>query len=74
MDDPQRRELVRLVGAIALVVVLVAFVVDNSRSVRVGFVFTDRSVPLIWVLIITAVLGAVADRLLRAVWRRRHKS
>jgi uncharacterized integral membrane protein len=74
VDDRQRRDAVRLVGGLVLVAVLVAFVVDNSRSVRVGFLVTDRQVPLIWVLIVTALLGAVADRLLRAVWRRRRNS
>lgn len=74
MEDGQgRRELARLVGALVLVAVLVAFVIDNSRSVKVSFIVTDRRVPLIWVLVVTAVLGAIADRILRAVWRRRHQ-
>lgn len=71
MDSERRRELIRLCGAIVLVLVLVAFVVDNRHSVRVGFVVTDRRVPLIGVLIVTALLGAVIDRLLR--WRHRRK-
>jgi len=70
-DEHRRRELVRLVSAVALVLVMVAFVVDNRRSVRVGFIVTDRRVPLIFVLLVTAVLGAVIDRLMR--WRRRRK-
>jgi uncharacterized integral membrane protein len=69
MEKDRRRELIRIAGAVALVLVMVAFVVDNRRSVRVGFVFTDRRVPLIGVLVVTAVLGAVIDRLLR--WRHR---
>lgn len=72
MDADRRRELVRLVGALILVAVLVAFVLGNSHSVKVSFVFTSRRVPLIWVLLVTAVLGALADRLLRLVWKRRH--
>ncbi len=68
MDEQhRRRDQARLIGAVALVAVMVAFIVDNRRSVRVGFVFTDRTVPLIAVLLITAVIGAVIDRLLR--WR-----
>ncbi|MGH9223875.1 MAG: hypothetical protein ACRD2W_08855 [Acidimicrobiales bacterium] len=73
MDEQRRREVLRLAGAIAIVVVLIAFVVDNSRQVTVGFVVTERRVALIWVLVVTAVLGAVADRLLRTVWRRRRR-
>jgi uncharacterized integral membrane protein len=74
MDDQRRRELVRLVGGAAIVAVLIAFVIDNSHRVTVGFVVTERRVALIWVLVVTAVLGAVADRLLRAAWQRRRGS
>jgi uncharacterized integral membrane protein len=73
MEDQQRREVGKLIGAVVLVAVLVAFVIDNSRSVKVSFIVTDRRVPLIWVLVVTALLGAVADRILRAVWRRRRQ-
>ena len=48
---------------------LLAFVIDNRHSVRVGFIVTDKRVPLIAVLVITAVLGAIIDRLLQ--WRHR---
>ena len=75
MDQQPRRKLspetVRLAGAAALVLLMLAFVIDNRHSVRVGFVLTDRRVPLIAVLLITAVVGAVIDRLLR--WRSRRK-
>jgi uncharacterized integral membrane protein len=67
-QDFDRREIARITGLIVIVVILVAFVLDNSHSVRVGFVFADREPRLIWVLIITALLGAAADRLIR--WRR----
>ena len=53
----------------AIGLLLVAFVIDNSQSVKVGFVFFSSTVPLIWVLLVTAVLGILADRLL--VWRKR---
>ncbi|MDA8341195.1 MAG: LapA family protein [Actinomycetota bacterium] len=63
------RDVVRLVAAGVIVVVLVAFVLDNSQSVKLGFVFASATVPLIWVLIATALVGAGLDRLV--VWRRR---
>jgi uncharacterized integral membrane protein len=66
--DVDRREIARVTALIVIVAILVAFVLDNSHSVRVGFVFTDREPRLIWVLMITALLGAAADRLIR--WRR----
>ena len=65
---------VRLVAAVIVVALLVAFIVDNSEQVRVGFVFFHARVSLIWVLLITAALGALADRLIprvRSRWTRR---
>lgn len=59
----------RLLALAALVIVLVAFALDNTQSVRVGFLFFERNPPLIWILVITAATGAAIDRLVR--WRRR---
>ncbi len=61
----------RIIIAVVLVAALVAFVVDNSRSVKVGFVFTDREIPLIFVLIATVLLGVLIDRLVQYAARRR---
>jgi uncharacterized integral membrane protein len=70
-EDKQRnrRDIVRVVAALVLVAILVAFVVKNSEKVNVSFVFFSANVRLIWVLLVTAVLGALADRLF--LWRRR---
>ncbi|HEX4220621.1 MAG TPA: LapA family protein [Acidimicrobiales bacterium] len=65
----QRRDIVRIVAALIIVIILVAFVVKNSEKVDVSFVFFSAHVRLIWVLLVTAILGALADRLL--LWRRR---
>ena len=70
MEDRKRRELVRLVGAAVLVLVLVLFVVGNSQSVKVSFIVTDRRVPLIWVLVVTAVLSSLVTLILA---RRRYR-
>jgi uncharacterized integral membrane protein len=66
-----RRDLARLVVGLVLVAALVAFVLGNSQTVSVSFVFTTTSVPLIWVLLVTAALGAVTDRLVTVVRSRR---
>lgn len=70
-DETERdsRNTIRIVAALILVALLVAFVVDNTESVEVGFVFTDGEVPLIVVLIATAIIGALLDRI--ASWVRR---
>ncbi|MGC8462774.1 MAG: lipopolysaccharide assembly protein LapA domain-containing protein [Acidimicrobiales bacterium] len=66
----RRRDLTRLVVGLVLVAALVAFVLDNSQAVSVSFVFTTTTVPLIWVLLATAALGAVADRVAMVVRSR----
>lgn len=67
-------EWARLVAAAVIVILLVAFIVDNSEHVRVGFVFAHANVPLIWVLLVTAALGALADRLVPRFRARRADS
>jgi len=58
------------VGSAPLVALLIAFVVDNTRRVKVGFVFGDHQTRLIYVLLITFVLGILVDRLWQH-WRKR---
>ena len=63
--DP--REVARFVGALVLLGLLIAFVIVNTREVKVGFVFFDHKTRMIYVLIVTALVGVVLDRL----WQRR---
>ena len=60
--------------AVVGLILLIAFVLDNSRHRRVGFVFFNANVSLIWVLLIAAVLGALVDRLVIMLRRRRKKA
>ena len=57
------REIARYVVAGVALVLLIAFVVANSHTVRVGFVFFHTNLSLIWVIVISAALGALVDRL-----------
>ncbi len=70
----ERRDNIRIVGAAVALVLLVAFVLDNSQTVKVGFVFFSTHISLIWVLLIAAVLGALVDRLVILLRRRRKKA
>ncbi|HUY66501.1 MAG TPA: LapA family protein [Acidimicrobiales bacterium] len=65
------REIVRIVVAVVGLILLVAFVLDNSQTVKVGFVFHSAQLSLIWVLLIAAVLGALVDRLVILLGQRR---
>ena len=66
---PERREQARLIGAVVAVGVIAALAFDNRHEVKIGYVLGDAHVRLIWLLLITAILGAVAGRLAR--WRRK---
>ena len=65
------REIARLVGAAIILVYLIAFIVENSQTVQVHFVFWTAHVSLIWALLMAAVLGVVLDRLV--IMRRRQR-
>ena len=54
-----RRRLIALGVAALAAIWLVAFILSNSESVRVSFVFGHLTLSLIWVMIICAALGAV---------------
>jgi uncharacterized integral membrane protein len=49
-----------------LILLLVGFIVDNTRRVRVSFIFFHLTGSLIWILLITAVVGFVAGWLVHA--------
>ena len=67
------REIIRLVvGGIGLVL-LIAFVVGNSKHVKVNFIFANATTSLIWVILVSAVLGLLVDRLIIAVGKRGKK-
>jgi uncharacterized integral membrane protein len=67
----ETRDIVRLVLLVVGLVLLVAFIVGNSASVKVNFVFFSHSSSLIWVIIISVLLGVVIDRLVIALAKRR---
>ena len=67
---PERRDQARLIGAVVLVAVIAALGIDNSGEVKIGYVLGDAHVRLIWLLLITAVLGAGVGWLAA---RRRHR-
>ena len=67
------REIVRLVVFGLGLILLIAFVIGNSNAVKVNFVFFHTSTSLIWVILVSAVLGVLVDRLVIALGKRRKK-
>ena len=68
----QDRNLKLWTGIVALII-LVVFVVQNSQEVQVDFLFTTTETPLIFALLIAALLGAVVAWLVPRVRRGRRR-
>ena len=63
--DARRRpeHLARLIVVAGVLIVLAAFILGNSQRVKVSFVFLHGRYSLIWVLLVTNLLGFVAGYL-----------
>ena len=69
-DDLDRERVTRLVIAAVIVIVVLVFALVNRERVTVDWILFERRSRLIYVIIGSALLGALADRLLQ----RRHKT
>jgi uncharacterized integral membrane protein len=72
--EPTRKRSVstgQILGGILLVVVVV-FVLENTRSVKVRLLIPEVTTPVAVPIVIAAVLGALVAWLLRYRRRRRH--
>lgn len=63
----------RIVGLLLVVAYVVAFVAQNSKRVRIDFVFGTASVGLIWLLLLGVGIGLLAGILLAQLHRRRSR-
>jgi uncharacterized integral membrane protein len=71
IDEGDARR-IGIIGAIVLgIALLLIFIVENSRQVKVSFVFFDAQMSLIWVIVLSAVTGWVVGFLLARLIRRR---
>lgn len=67
------RDNLRLGASIGLGILLVLFVLMNTDKTRIDFIVTDVRMPLIFVLIGTAIVGGVVSQLGLYVLRRRRQ-
>ncbi len=63
----------RLIVGLVLVALFLLFIASNSDPVNVSFVFADAEVPLIWVFLACALIGALVTYLLGRAGRRNTK-
>ena len=60
-----------LAGLLVLLLYVVAFVVKNDKEVGVDFVVGTASASVIWVILLSLVIGMLAGVLLSQLYRRR---
>jgi uncharacterized integral membrane protein len=66
------RGLYALIAGVALAIIyLVAFVVSNARTVKVSFVVADGHLSLIWVMLVSLLIGVAGGAAGITVLRRR---
>jgi uncharacterized integral membrane protein len=74
---PSRENQMRLIGALVVAAVLVIFAVQNRNDVRVSFLFFHWDARIIYVIIVSALLGMLVAYLLgrrrRRVRRDEHR-
>jgi len=61
----------RLIGFGVIAVLLVWFALINTESVKVSWIFGTSEIPLIWVIVISAVAGAIIGGIIGLVRRSR---
>ncbi len=66
-----RTGLGKFVAAALVAVALIAFVLQNTDSTPVRWLFIDRSAPLWLIIVVSAVAGAVLSEILGWIVRRR---
>ena len=64
------RRVVRLVLALVVAGLLIALAVANGQRVTIDLLVTSREVRLIWVILVSAALGALATLVARLRSRR----
>jgi uncharacterized integral membrane protein len=56
---------------VALLVILIAFVVANTRNVKVSWVLGSTRQSLVWIILVTAILGWLLGIVTGVVFRHR---
>lgn len=72
-SSPEPKRVVALIIVALVAAWLIAFIVANSETVKVSFVFGDVTLSLIWVMIICALLGALLTFAVPRVLRMRQR-
>jgi uncharacterized integral membrane protein len=71
IDDREVRRIAMVGGVVLVASIALVFIVENSHQVHVSFVFFSSDISLIWVIILSVAVGAVAGAFGGRAIRRR---
>ena len=60
-----------LVGLLAILLYLLAFISMNDKKIEIEFVFFSATVSLIWAMVLMVAVGVLGGVLLSQLYRRR---
>jgi uncharacterized integral membrane protein len=63
----------RLLVLIVLIAYVIAFVIENRKSVNLHFVFATAAVSLVWLILLSLAIGLIGGILLAQLERRRRR-
>ncbi len=61
----------RAIGAVVLLVLLVALIVRNTRKVELDWLVGSGRASLVWIIVVSALIGWVAGLITAGILRRR---
>jgi len=63
------------IGLLLIVIAYaVAFVVKNTREIKIDFVFADAGVRLIWTMLLLLAIGVISGMLISQLYRHRRRA
>jgi uncharacterized integral membrane protein len=71
IDEREVRRIAMVGGVVLVASIALVFVVENRHQVHVSFVFFSSNISLIWVIILSAAVGAVAGAFGGRIIRKR---
>ena len=74
LADWQPRLYAILISLVLILVYVIAFIVENSRKIKIDFVLFDTHTSLIWLMILLLAIGFLGGVLLSQLYRRRQRS
>jgi uncharacterized integral membrane protein len=65
---------VRIALLLIVIAWAIAFVVKNTRQIKIDFVFTDANVRVIWTILLLLAIGLISGMLLSQLYRHRRRA